>query len=83
MADSGAILTTLAPFPLQSDLIPPSLIIMEKPEEIPILFWLDACTWNKTKFSHFNNLSATIWLIVIVKKWESTKHSLIGPSLPI
>lgn len=50
MADSGAILTTLAPFPLQSDLIPPSLIIMEKPEEIPILFWLDACTWNKTIF---------------------------------
>ncbi len=46
MADSGAILTTLAPFPLHSDLIPPSFIIMVKPDAIPILFLLDACTYK-------------------------------------
>ena len=46
MADSGAILTTLAPFPLHRDLIPPSFIIMAKPDPIPILFLLDACTYT-------------------------------------
>lgn len=47
MADSGAIFTTLAPFPLHSDLMPPSFTIIVKPDEIDILFLLDACTYKK------------------------------------
>lgn len=45
MADSGAILTTLMPFPLQNDLIPPSACNSLSTENTLRLFVFVACTW--------------------------------------
>lgn len=57
MADSGAILMTLAPFPLHNDLTPPSRSIILNPCTIPNLFVELAWTWNDviTFINLFNN----------------------------